>query len=119
MSTPMTTLDEIFFDSPYSTKPLNIQFDGTNINMYYDNGKTHTNLNVTKVDNDAEYENGILLSERFIYTDNSNVSDTILFVVDYNVGYVQLVIPTKNSKGDYWGYTSYRKFMSVNQLASK
>lgn len=119
MSTPMTTLDEIFFDSPYSTKPLNIQFDGSQINMYYDNGLIFSKLNVTKVDNDSEYEDGVLLSERFIYTDNSNVSDTILFVVDYTVGYVQLVLPTKNSKGDYWGYTSYRKFMPVNELASK
>ena len=86
--------------------------------MTYDNGSTLTKINVTKVRTEKEVEDGVIVAERNIYVDNANVSDTLLFVVDYNVGYFQMIVPTKNSKGDYWGYTSYRKFVPANELAS-
>jgi hypothetical protein len=119
MSTPMTNLEDIFFDSPYTTRPVNVQFDGSLLNMYFDNGSTYAKINVTKVRTEKEVEDGVIISERNIYVDNANASDTLLFVVDYNVGYVQMIVPTKNSKGDYYGYTSFRKFVPVNELASK
>ena len=118
MSTPMTNLEDIFFDSPYSTRPVNVQFDGSLLNMTYDNGSSFAKINVTKVRTEREVEDGVIVAERNIYVDNTNVSDTLLFVVDYNVGYFQMIVPTKNSKGDYWGYTSYRTFVPANELAS-
>jgi hypothetical protein len=110
MSTPMSSLEEMFLGNSYYTKPVNIKFDGSILNMYYDNGATFAKKNVTEVKRNAEYEDGAVILERILYTDNDNVSDTISFIVDHYVGYVQLVLPTKNSKSEYIGYTSYRNF---------
>lgn len=119
MSTPMTLLEDVIFVNPYFMRPVNIKFDGSQLNMYFDNGATFTKKNVTKVDSEVEYDDDAISVVRDFYTDNSNVSDTILFVVDYNVGYVQVVLPTKNSKGEYVGYTSYQKFGMEEELALK
>lgn len=117
MSTPMSSLEDIFFASYYISKPLNIRFDGSLLDMYYDNGAAFVKKNVTEVNRNTEYEDDNLVLETIRYTANDNVSDTISLVIDYSVGYVQIVLPTKNSKGDYIGYTSYRKFVKDNELA--
>jgi hypothetical protein len=117
MSTPMTDLDEVIFLRSYYTRPVNIIFEGTHLNMFYDNGETFAKKNLTVVDHEMEYEDNKLALERYIYTDDKNSTDKILFVVDYNVGYVQVILPTKNSKGENIGYTSYRQFISINELA--
>lgn len=119
MSTPMSAVEDIFFMNYYMAKPVNIKFDGSILNMYFDNGASFSKRNVTEIDRNAEYENDKLAIETILYTDNANVSDTISLVVDHSIGYVQLVLPTKNSKGDYIGYTSYKKFVTDNQLALK
>lgn len=119
MSTPMTDLDDIVFVRPYFTRPVNIKFDGTHLNMFYDNNETFTKKNLTQVDHEMEYENSVLALERYIYTDDKNPSDNILFVVDYNVGYVQIILTTKNSKGENVGYTSYQHFVTEGDLALK
>jgi hypothetical protein len=119
MSTPMSSLEDMFFINYYYTKPVNIKFNGSILNMYYDNGSTFVKKNVTEVNCNAAYENNKLVSETILYTDNENVLDTISFIADYNVGYVQIILPTKNSKGEYLGYTSFRKFTKENALALK
>lgn len=119
MSTPMTILEDALFVRSYFTRPVNVKFDGNILDMHYDNGQTFTRKSVTKVNQEAEYEDGALSLEAYYYTDNNNVSDTIMFVVDYSVGYVQVVLPTKNSKGEKIGYTSYRKFVDDVELALK
>jgi hypothetical protein len=119
MSTPMGLLEDMFFINYYYTKPVNIKFNGSILNMYYDNGGTFVKKNVTEVNRNTEYENNKLAIETILYTDNENSSDTISFVADYNVGYVQIILPTKNSKGEYLGYTSFRKFTKENALALK
>ena len=118
MSTPMSPIEDIFFGNSYYTKPINVKFDGAILNMYYDNGATFVNKELTKVKTDSEYEDNILLMETFIYTDNSNPSDTILFVVDYEVSYMQVILTTKNSMGEKIGYTSYRAFVEEEKLAA-
>ncbi len=122
MSTPMTTLEEVFFMNYYVTKPVNVKFDGSVLNMYYDNGTTFVKKNLTKISRNEEHEGGALKMETILFTDNNNISDTISFVVDYEVGYVQVIMPTKNSKGEYVGYTSYQEFdknlITENRLAS-
>jgi hypothetical protein len=117
MSTPMSTLEDMFFINYYYAKPVNIKFNGSVLNMYYDNGATIAKKNVTEVNRDAEYEDNNLVLETILYTDNANVSDTISFVVDHAVGYIQITIPTKNTKGEYIGYTSYKKFAKEDELA--
>jgi len=119
MSTPMTELEDIIFTNYYFSRPVNVKFDGSLLNMYFDNGETFIKKNVTEVNRDAEYEDGNLILETILYTDNTNVSDTISFVVDYSIGYVQVILPTKNSKGDNIGHTSYKKFVKGNELALK
>jgi hypothetical protein len=119
MSTPMTTLDEIFFMNYYYAKPMNIKFNGVLLNMHYDNGQTFAKKTVTEVDRQKEFENDQLVMETIVYTDNANVSDTISLVLDYQIGYVQVVLPTKNSKDEYVGYTSYRQFVKEEGLALK
>jgi len=118
MSTPMTPMEEVIFTNFYFSRPVNIKFDGAFLNMCFDNGETFVKKNVTEVNRDKQYEDDVLMQETIFYTDNKNASDTISFVVNYTAGYVQLVLPTKNSKGDYLGYTSYRKFID-NKLASR
>jgi len=110
MSTPMSTLEEMFLGNSYYAKPVNVKFDGSILNMYYDNGASFVKKNVTELKRNTEYEDGAITLETILFTDNNNSSDTISFVVDYYVGYVQIVLPTKNSKGEYVGYTSYQKF---------
>jgi len=110
MSTPMSLLDEMFFMNYYFSKPVNIKFDGSLLNMYFDNGASFAKKNVTEVNRNAEYENNSVILETILFTDNANVSDTISLVIDYSVGYIQIVLPTKNSKGEYVGYTSYKNF---------
>lgn len=119
MSTPMSPLEDMFFINYYDTKPVNIKFNGSMLNMYYDNGVTFIKKNVTEVNRNAEYDNKNLVLETIYYTDNTNVSDTITFVIDHAVGYIQLTLPTKNSKGEYLGYTCYKKFTKDEELAMK
>lgn len=119
MSTPMSSLEDMFFANPYNSKPVNINFDGSVLNMFYDNGATFVKKNVTEVNRNIEYDGDALSLATILYTDNTNVSDTISFVVDYSVGYVQLVLPTKNSKGENIGYTSYKKYTKEDALAMK
>ena len=119
MSTPMTILEDALFLRSYFTRPVNIKFDGTRLNMVYDNGETCLKKDLTRVNREEEYEDNELSIERFYFTDNSNVSDTLMFVVDYEVGYVQFILPAKNSKGEKLGYTSYRKFVKEEDLALK
>ena len=118
MSTPMSPVEDIFFNSSYYTKPVNVKFDGKLLHMYYDNGGTFVKKNLSKVTQDAEYEDNSLIMETFYFVDDSNVSDTLLFVVDYDVAYLQMILPTRNSKGEKIGYTSYRKFVKGEELAS-
>ncbi len=117
MSTPMTSLDEVLFSNFYLAKPVNIKFDGSYLNMYFENGTALLKTNVTEIDREADYDDNNLIQEKILYIDNNNASDTISYVVNYIAGYVQLVLPTKNSKGDYIGYTSYRKTVKENELA--
>jgi hypothetical protein len=119
MSTPMSVLEDMFFVHYYDTKPVNVEFNGSLLNMYYDNGATFVKKNVTEVGRNAEYEGNNLTLETILFTDNNNVSDTISLVVDHAVGYVQIVLPTKNSKGAYIGYTSFKKFAKGDDLALK
>lgn len=119
MSTPMTSFEEMFFGRSYYTKPVNVNFDGEQLKMAYDNGATFINKNVTKVDNTADIYDGELVLETLIYIDNENKSDTILFIVDYEVAYLQVVLTTKNSSGENIGYTSFRTFVSPEDLPFK
>ena len=119
MSTPMSSLDEIFFMNYYYAKPINIKFDGSLLKMNFDNGATFVSKNVTEVDRNIEFEENKKTMETILYTDINNASDTISLVIDYNVGYVQIVLPTKNSKDEYVGYTSYRHFVNFNEIALK
>ncbi|MBN2807600.1 MAG: hypothetical protein JXR22_13155 [Prolixibacteraceae bacterium] len=116
MSTPMTPLDEIIFLNSYHTRPVNVEFDGTRLQMFYDNRQLHLRKEVALVAREVEEEDGELYFERYIYTDKNIASDTIQFVVDYEVGYVQVILPSKNSKGENIGYTSYRQFVKNDQL---
>jgi len=117
MSTPMSPIDEMFFSNFYYAKPVNIKFDGKFLNMFYDNGTSFAKKNVNEVNRDSLMDDGKLISETILYTDNENASDTISFSVDYNAGFVQITTPAKNSKGESIGYTSYRKFVKENELA--
>ena len=119
MCTPMMMLEDVLFVHSYFTKPLNIQFDGANLKMTYDNGESFISKNLTQVNHTAEYEDNELSLESYYFTDNSNASDTLMFVVDYGVGYVQFIVPTKNSDGNNIGYTSYRRFVKDENLALK
>lgn len=117
MSTPMSLLEDVVFVHPYFTRPLNIQFDGSVLNMKYDNGEAFVNKNLTEVKKLTELDEDAIMFETFYYTDKSNVSDTIMFVVDHNIGYVEFVLPTKNSNGNNIGYTSYKKYVKDENLA--
>ncbi|HNW51449.1 MAG TPA: hypothetical protein PKH79_10225 [Prolixibacteraceae bacterium] len=119
MSTPMSLLDDVFFSNYYYSRPVNIRFDGSLLNLYYDNGTRMMSKNLTEVDRHNELDGDKLASIVIRYTDDSNVSDTISYVVDYSVGYIQFIIPAKNSKGESVGYTSYKQFVKGNELASK
>jgi hypothetical protein len=119
MSTPMTDLEEVFFMNYYHSKPMNVKFDGSVLNMYYDNGMTFTKREVAEVKKEAEFEDNQLIMEIFRYVDKKNLSDTISLVFDHEVGYVQVILPTKNSKGEYVGYTSYKQFIDKENLALK
>lgn len=117
MSTPMTTLEESFFMHSYATRPVNIEFDGQLLNMYFDNKVSFVKEGVTPVDKEVETEGNDVLVEKYYFTLNSNASDTVMFVVDYEVPYFQVILPTKNSKGDYVGYTSYKEYIDTEKLA--
>ena len=117
MSTPMTPVDEIFFMSYYYTKPMTVDFNGETLKMYYDNGAIFAKKEVTEVNRDEEFEDGKIAMETIFYTNNANLSDTISLVVDYNVGYIQVILPTTNKSGEYIGYTSYRQFVDGDKLA--
>lgn len=118
MSTPMSPLDEIFFNRSYYSRPVTVEFDGNLLCMYYDNGATFAKKQVTKIDVEQEFEDDNLILEKFFYVDNSNVKDTIMFVVDYDVSYIQMILPTKGKTDNYFGYTSYRKFVKEDGFAS-
>jgi hypothetical protein len=119
MSTPMTPLYDMFFMNFYHTRPVNIEFDGNLLNMYYDNGSTFTKKNVTEVAREVEVYDDKLEYETIRYTNNENVSDTISLVYDHIVGSVELILPTKNSEGKSIGYTSYRHIARDGELAMK
>ncbi|MBN1924708.1 MAG: hypothetical protein JW798_02625 [Prolixibacteraceae bacterium] len=117
MSTPMTTLEESFFMHSYYARPVNIEFDGKLLKMYFDNKVSLINEGVTAVNKEVESEGNDVLLEKYYFTLNSNVSDTVMFVVDYEVPYLQVVLPTKNNSGEYVGYTSYKEFIDTEKLA--
>lgn len=117
MSTPMSPVEDMFFIRYYDTKPVTLKFDGSHLNMYYDNGTAFKKYNLTEVKRNKELENNVVTTETILYTNNENVSDTISLVSDFNVGYIQIVLPTQNSKGEYIGYTSFQKFIKPDALA--
>lgn len=117
MSTPMSPIEDIFFLSSYYTKPVTIAFDGYLLDMHYDNGQSFLKTEVTEVNRDLEYDDNNLILETIYYTNNNNVTDTILFVKDYEIGYIRLILPTENSKGEKIGYTSYKKYVDIHKVA--
>lgn len=117
MSVPMSPLEDVFFSGSYYSKPMNIDFNGESLKMYYDNNRTFLKKEVTKVDYEAEYDEDIVIFETSYFTYNDSPSDTIMFIVDHEVPYIQLVLPTKNASGEKVGYTSYKKYVSVKNLA--
>ncbi len=119
MSTPMGPLDEVFFSNYFDSRPINIKFDGSLLNMEFDNGTLFQKIDVSMVKQDLEIEEDQILTEKLIFINKQNFSDTISLVIDHQFGYVQFIIPTKNSKGDYWGYTSYRQHVNLDELALK
>ena len=123
MSTPMTTLDEVFFVRYYSARPINIFFDGAILNMTLDSGATFAKKTLTEVKRDNDFEDGQLRMQTVLYVDNANTADTISYVTDFQIGYVELVLPTQNTKGEYIGYTSYKHFdkaiIKTSELAAK
>jgi hypothetical protein len=119
MCTPMGPIDEAFFTNYYIMRPVNIKFDGSQINMVFDDGTIMQRLKVKKVRQDAEVEDNQIITEKITYTSNSNSSDTISLVIDHQFGMVQFIMPSKNSKGGYWGYTSFRQYINQGELASK
>lgn len=118
LSTPMTDIDEVFFSNYFLTKPVNVKFDGNVLNLYYDNGTTFLKKELTEINREKHFEGEELAQEVIYYTDKNNASDTISYVIDYAVGYLQFIVPTKNSKGEPIGYTSYCKFNANNELAA-
>lgn len=118
MSTPMSPIEDMFFDWYYTSKPVNIKFDESLLHLYYDNNTTFIKKNVTKVDEEIIYDDNIKTRETFFYVDNENSFDTITLILDHEVEYIQLVLPTKNSKDEYIGYTSYRKFIKDDKTLS-
>lgn len=117
MSTPMSDFEDIVFLHSYYICPLNINFNGKELVIKYENGTTYTNKEVTLVDHEKEYDNNNLIMETYTYTDNSNSSDNIFFVVDYGVGYVQIILTAKNSNGESIGFTSYKQYIENNKIA--
>ncbi|MCF8359705.1 MAG: hypothetical protein K9H26_13165 [Prolixibacteraceae bacterium] len=117
MSTPMTPLYDAFFMHSYSARPVNIEFDGESLNMYYDNHVSFLKQEVTPVNKESETWNNDIITEKYYFTLSSNPTDTVMFVVDYEVPYLQVVLPAKNSKGDYIGYTSFKQFIDNEKLA--
>jgi hypothetical protein len=119
MCTPMGLLEDVIFTNYYISKPVKVKFDGSFLNICFDNGAAFVKKNVTEVKRNAEYENHNLAFETILYTDKANASDTISLVIDHSIGFVQLIVPVKNSKGENIGYTSYKKFEKEDQLASQ
>jgi len=119
MCTPMSLLEDVLFTNYYVTRPVKVKFDGSLLNICYDNGATVVKKSVTEVKHNTEYEDQTLAQETILYTDKLNSSDTISLVIDHSIGYVQLIIPAKNSKGENIGYTSFKKFVKDDQLASR
>jgi hypothetical protein len=117
MCTPMELLEDVLFRHPYYAKPVNIHFDGEQLKMNYDEGTAHLSKKINKVHYESEFEDDKLALEKIYYCDQEISTDTFLLVVDYNVGYVQFIVPTKDSTGENIGYTSYRKFVKTNELA--
>lgn len=117
MSTPMSEMEDIFFNSPFFTKPVNLKFDGHLLHMQYDNHACMIKEEVTKVESNADFDDDELIIDRSFYTINSCPTDTIMLVIDHEIPYIQMVLPAKNSKGEKIGYTSYKKFISKEELA--
>ncbi len=116
MSIPMTPLYDVYFDNYFHARPVNVDFDGSVLKLLYDNGRVFSKKDVTKVDYIREEYKGELEYERFLFTDNVNPTDTILFLVDHLVNCYQVIIPDKNSKGENIGYKSYRHFVEEEKL---
>lgn len=119
MSTPMSNIEEVFFNNPYYTRPINVKFDGKQLHLFYDNGASFIKKQVTEVESKADFDDDNQIIKRYFYTFNDNTTDTLMFVVDYEVSYVQIALPTKNTKGENVGYTSYKKYMEKEKLALK
>jgi len=119
MCTPMSLLEDVLFTHYYISKPVNVKFDGSLLNICFDDGATLVRKSVIEVKRNAEYEDQNLAQETILYTDKTNASDTISLVIDHSIGFVQLIVPAKNSKGENIGYTSYKKFGKEDQLASR
>lgn len=117
MSTPMSEMEDIFFGSQYYTKPINVLFNGSQLHMYFDCKTTFVKESVTQVASNADFDDDESLIHRTFYTMDSNPSDTVMFVIDTEIPYVQVVLPTKNSKGEKIGYTSYKKYVTADELA--
>lgn len=119
MSIPLTPIREAVFIHRYAEKPLNVKFDGSLLSMKYDDQKVFKHETVSKVDEYIENSNGKLLYEQYFYTLNSNTSDTISLVIDHEIPYIQLILPSKDSRGVKTGYKSYRIFSNLKELAIK
>jgi hypothetical protein len=119
MSTPMSFLEDAIFTNYFYSRPVNIKFNGSNLDMYYDNGETFIKKNVTEVAHNKEYDNDRVSFETILFTDKAIATDTITYIIDHSSGFVQIILPAKNSKGDNVGFTSFKKFTKGNELASR
>ncbi len=117
MSTPMTPLYDVFFVNYYYSRPVNIELNGSNFRMYYDNGATVTKKEIIEAHREKEVYNNKVEFETIYFTNKQDVTDTVSVQIDYSAKYIQVVIPTKNSEGEYIGYTSYIQPANVDELA--
>lgn len=110
---------ELYFMKYYIAQPINVYFDGLNLNIYTDSNRTILNTKVktytkTKTDEDLVEKWTLNISNN----DSISRYDTIQIIVDYRFKFLQyqLILPTKDKYGE--NYTSYRKYSS-NELAIK
>lgn len=105
---------ELFFINYYQVQPINIYFDGLNLNMFTDRNRTILNTNVKsytkiKIDDDGLIEKWTLNVSK---NDTITRYDTINIIIDHRFKWLlyQIILPTKDKYGE--NYTSYRKFSS-------
>ena len=118
MSTPMSTLNDVFFSHYYQSRPVTVTLTGSDLNMVYDNGSACLKMKLNEVSRQLVNEDDETSQEIIRYVNAANPTDTISYVKDLQIGYFQVIIPAKNSKGEYIGYTSYKYFDKENSLAS-